>query len=158
MQASRLIRARSRTALEDAPHFEALILDGKPNASTQTVEIATAADLVVIPTGQTLDDLHPGVLLAHSLKGKGIAAGQIVFVLLRTTGSRRENEAARQYLADAGYTALAGEVPMSTAYGMAADAGKAITETSYNTLNTRAATVAQGVIDTIMAIQNRRAA
>ena len=43
---------------------------GKPNASEQTVEIAKVADLVVIPTGQTIDDLHPGLVLAHSLGKK----------------------------------------------------------------------------------------
>jgi len=150
--------ASVQTALGEAPHFDALVLDGKPNASAQTVEIANASDLVVIPTGQTLDDLHPGVLLAHSLQRQGIGAERLVFALLRTTGSRRENDAARHYLEDAGYAALPGEVPMSTAYGMAADAGKAITETSYRTLNARAAAVAQGVIDKIATIHNRRAA
>ena len=60
--------ASVKTALEDAARFDALILDGKPNASDQTLEIAQAADLVVIPSGQTVDDLHPGVVLAHSLR------------------------------------------------------------------------------------------
>lgn len=62
--------ATVKTALAEAPRFDALILDGKPNASDQTAEIAEAADLVVIPTGQTVDDLHPGVVLAHALRKK----------------------------------------------------------------------------------------
>ena len=41
--------ASVKTALEDAQRFDALILDGKPNASDQTLEIAMAADLVRDP-------------------------------------------------------------------------------------------------------------
>ena len=139
--------ANIRTALEDSPHFDVLVLDGKPNASQQTVEIAGAADLVVIPTGQTIDDLHPGVLLAHSLSRKGILPSKIVFAMFKTTGSKRENATARQYLSEAGYFVLNGEVSVSTAYGSASDMGKAITETSFGTLNARAANLAQSIID-----------
>ena len=78
--------------------------------------------------------------------------------MFRTTGSRRENDAARQYLAEAGYSAFEGEIPASTAYGMASDASRAITETSFRSLNDHAAVVAQGMIDRIAELQERRAA
>ena len=133
------------SALKDAAHVDAMILDGKPNASQQTVEIAQAADLCVIPTGPTVDDLHPGVVLAHSLRKKGV--GSIVFAMVKTTASSRETEAARAYLAHAGYEVLAGEVPVSTAYGQASDAGRAITETAFRSLNARASELAQSVVD-----------
>lgn len=150
--------ASVKTALEDAARFDALILDGKPNASEQTFEIAAAADLVVIPTGQTVDDLHPGVVLAHTLRKKGIAADKIAFALFRTTGSERENQAARDYLSEAGYLVLDSDVPVSTAYGSASDGGKAITETSFRTLNGRAAALAQAVIDRMAELQERQVA
>lgn len=150
--------ASVKTALEDATRFDAMILDGKPNASEQTSEIAKAADLVVIPTGQTVDDLHPGVVLAHSLRKKGISADKIAFAMFKTTGSERENAAARQYLSEAGYMVLDGEVGVSTAYGSASDAGKAITETSFRSLNDRAAKLAQSVIDKMVELQERQVA
>jgi len=150
--------ATVKTALEEAKRFDALIMDGKPNASEQTFEIATAADLVVIPTGQTVDDLHPGVVLAHSLRKKGIAPEKIAFAMFKTTGSERENAAARQYLTQAGYTVLAGEVGVSTAYGSASDIGRAITETSFKSLNDRAAKLAQSVIDKMAELQERQVA
>lgn len=150
--------ASVRSALEEAGRFDALILDGKPNASEQTVEIAKASDLVVIPTGQTLDDLHPGVVLAHSLRKKGVPAAKLAFVMFKTTGSDRENAAARQYVSEAGYLVLDGEVSVSTAYGSASDMGKAITETSFRTLNERAARLAQSVIDRIAELQERQVA
>jgi len=150
--------ASVKSALAEADRFDALIMDGKPNASEQTNEIALAADLVVIPTGQTVDDLHPGVVLAHGLRKKGVRPERIAFALFRTTGSARENQAAREYLHDAGYTVLEGEVPVSTAYGSASDAGKAITETSFKTLNARAAQLAQSVIDRIVELHEREVA
>jgi chromosome partitioning protein len=150
--------ASVKTALEDAPRFDALILDGKPSASDQTLEIAQAADLVVIPSGQTVDDLHPGVVLAHGLCKKGVSPEKIVFAMFKMTGSERENQAARQYLLDAGYTVLDGDVAVSTAYGSASDMGKAITETSFRTLNSRAAALAQSVIDKMAELQERQVA
>ena len=150
--------ASVKTALEEAPRFDALILDGKPNASDQTFKIAKAADLVVIPTGQTVDDLHPGVVLAHALRKKGIAQDKIAFAMFKTTGSERENAAARQYLTEAGYTVLEGEVSVSTAYGSASDIGKAITETSFKSLNERASKLAQSVIDLMAELSERQVA
>tara|TARA_R110000737_G_scaffold333449_1_gene351130 strand:+ start:8711 stop:9346 length:636 start_codon:yes stop_codon:yes gene_type:complete len=150
--------ASVKSALAEAERFDALLLDGKPNASEQTFEIAQAADLVVIPTGQTVDDLHPGVVLAHSLRKKGIPTERIAFVMFKTTGSERENQAARDYITEAGYIVLNGSVSVSTAYGSASDIGKAITETSFKSLNEKAADLAQSVIDRIVELQERQVA
>lgn len=150
--------ASIKSAVDEASRFDALILDGKPNASEQTLEIAKAANLVVIPTGQTVDDLHPGVVLAHSLRKKGITPDKIAFAMFKTTGSERENTAAREYIQQAGYMVLDGEVSVSTAYGSASDQGKAITETSFKTLNERASKLAQSVIDRMVELQERQVA
>jgi chromosome partitioning protein len=150
--------ASIKSAIEDADRFDALILDGKPNASEQTMEIAKVADLLVIPTGQTVDDLHPGVVLAHNLRKKGISSDMIAFAMFKTTGSERENAAARDYITQAGYMVLDGEVSVSTAYGSASDQGKAITETSFRSLNDRASKLAQSVIDRMVELQERQVA
>jgi chromosome partitioning protein len=63
-----------------------------------------------------------------------------------------------QYLTEAGYLVLDGEVSVSTAYGSASDMGKAITETSFRTLNDRAAKLAQSVIDKMAELQERQVA
>ncbi|MDE0408535.1 MAG: ParA family protein [Alphaproteobacteria bacterium] len=145
-----------QTALAEAPRFDALILDGKPHASDQTLEIAQSADLVLIPTGQTVDDLHPGVVLAHGLRKASIDARRIAFMLYRVTGSTRERAAARAYLEEAGYAVLDGDIPASTAYGSASDAGRAITETSFKSLNRRAGVLAQAIVDRLAQLQEDR--
>ena len=135
------------TALAEAGHFEAYILDGRPHASQQTLDIARAAHAVLIPTGQTKDDLRPAVRLAHSLADAGIEPSRIAFALVKTTHSTAEVAAARSYLEQTDYTLLDGDLPIYTAYGIAHDAGKAVTETPYRSLNDRAERLAQAMVD-----------
>ena len=85
-----------RTALAEAGRFDAYILDGRPHSSEQTIEIGRAAHVIVIPTGQTKDDLRPAVQLAHSLVDAGIDPSRIVFALVKTTRSTAEVSAARK--------------------------------------------------------------
>ena len=136
-----------RTALAEARRFDAYLLDGRPHSSQQTLEIARAADLLLIPTGQTKDDLRPAVTLAHGLVNEGIPASHIAFALIKTTGSEAEVAAARAYLAQTDYHTLLGGVPTSTAYGMAHDTGRALTETPFRSLNAKAEQLAQAIID-----------
>ena len=68
----------AQLALKVAGHYDLLALDGPPQASETTWQIAEAADLVVIPTGLCLDDLGPGVLLGHELTGRGLSADKLV--------------------------------------------------------------------------------
>ena len=53
------------TTLAEAKHFNAYILDGRPHSSRQTIKIARVAHLIVIPTGQTKDDLRPAAVDEH---------------------------------------------------------------------------------------------
>ena len=73
--------------------------------------------------------------LAHSLVDAGIDPSRIVFALVKMTRSAAEVSAARSYLEQTDYAVLDGDLPISTAYGIAHDAGKALTETAYQTLN-----------------------
>lgn len=136
-----------KTAVKEFHNFDIYILDGKPHSSEQTVEIAKISDIIVIPTGQTKDDLRPSVALAHSLVNSGIEISKICFVLVKTTNSKTEISAALHYLSQTDYNVLSGFLPISTAYATAHDQGKAVTETSFNTLNNKAKEIAQSIID-----------
>lgn len=141
-----------KTALAEAARFDAYILDGRPHSSQQTLEIARMADLTVIPTGQTKDDLRPAVKLAHSLADSGIEPERIAFALVKTTNSEAELSAARAYLEQTDYMTLDGFLPVSTAYGIAHDAGKVVTETPHKTLNAKAERLAQSIINRLAAL------
>lgn len=141
-----------KTALNETDRFDAYILDGRPHSSHQTLDIAKAADLLVIPTGQTKDDLRPAVKLAHSLVNEGIPETRIAFALVKTTNSETEINAARAYLEQTEYLTLDGFIPVSTAYGTAHDAGRTIAETTHKSLNEKAEKLAQAIIDRLAKI------
>ena len=145
-------------ALKIAAHYDLLVLDGAPHATQATKQIADASDLVIIPTGLALDDLRPGVRLAHDFVKARIAPQKIVFALCRVGHSQRETAEARDYLATAGYTVLAGALPEQTAYRQASDEGRAPTETRFASLNKHAETLAQSIVDTMAALSKQETA
>jgi chromosome partitioning protein len=136
-------------ALALADQYDMLILDGAPHSTSATRAIAQASHLTVIPTGLSLDDLPPAVVLAHDLVKQGIPRNKIVFALCKVGESTTEIEEARDYLKEAGYDILPGAIPEMTGYRRATDQGRALTETRYETLNHRAEEVAQGMVDRI---------
>ena len=144
------------TALKEAQGYDAFILDGRPHSSEQTLKIGKAANLIVIPTGQTKDDLRPAVKLAHNLADAGVSADKIAFALVKTTNSAAELRAAQDYLRQTDYTLLDGFLPVSTAYGIAHDAGRTVTETTHKSLNQKAEALAQSIIDRLTTLVSQQ--
>jgi chromosome partitioning protein len=134
-----------------------LILDGPPHSTAGTLRIAQVSNLCILPTGLSLDDLEPSVLLAHELVKKGIPTERVAFALCRVGDSETEIAEARSYIERAGYFVLKGELPERTAYRRAADVGRALTETPFDSLNTRADQLAQSIVDLITKAERRRA-
>ena len=66
-----------------------------PVVYSYLVGIFYSADVVVIPTGEGLDDLEPSVILANNLFKEGVLAKKIVFALSITSDSQREVASAR---------------------------------------------------------------
>jgi hypothetical protein len=56
------------------------------------------------------------------------------------------------YLREAGYTVLTGELPEKAAYRRASDEGRAATETHFASLNRRAEVLAQGVVNMLASL------
>lgn len=133
-------------ALRPAEQFDLLLLDGPARASSATLEIARAADLVVQPSGASIDDLRPAVLVFHELLKAGIPKSRLVFALCRM-GTDAEEAEARAYIDQAGYTALEGSLPERPSYRQASNAGLSITETRYPQLNLRADKLIQSMVD-----------
>lgn len=135
-------------AIKAADQFDLFILDGPARTSEATLEIAHKADLVVQPTGSSLDDLVPAVREFHALVQKGVLKAKLVFALSRI-GTETEEAEARDYLTRAGYAVLEGCLLERPAYRRAQNAGKSITETSFRALNSQADAIIQTLIDRI---------
>lgn len=145
-------------ALKIGEHYDLVILDGPPHSTAGTLKIAEASLLTVLPTGLSLDDLEPSVLLAHELRKGGIKTARLAFALSRVGDSESEIQEAREYVAEAGYRVLAGSLPEKTAYRRASDEGRSLTETRFPSLNKRSDELVQGIIDLITLMQKERAA
>lgn len=141
------------SALKAAPHVDLLILDGPPHSTSGTLKIAQAADIVLLPTGLSLDDMQPSVLLAHEMVSKRIPRAKIAFALCRVGDSDTEISEARRYIGDAGYKVLSGSIPEKIAYRRASDSGRALTETRFPSLNSRTDELAQSIINHVTKLQ-----
>lgn len=129
--------ATAAAALRDARDFDYFVVDAPARSSKGTLEIARFADLVVQPTGASLDDLRPAIRAFHELKAAGVHVKRMHFALCRI-GTPAEETDARAFLEDAGYLVLRGCLLERPAYRAAQGVGKAVTETQFATLNKRA--------------------
>lgn len=135
-------------ALKVASHYDLLIIDGPARTSTGTLEIAKVADLVVQPSGASVDDLRPAVREFHALVKEGIQKEKLIFALNRI-GTTAEEEEARGYINEAGYSVLAGCLLERPAYRKAQNSGHSVTETHFRGLNEKADALIQSIIDRI---------
>ncbi|MBB5061199.1 chromosome partitioning protein [Granulicella aggregans] len=133
-------------ALRSADQLDMLLLDGPARASSATLEIAQAATLVVQPSGASVDDLRPAILVFHELVKAGIPKDRLCFALCRI-GTDAEEADSRSYIEQAGYMTLQGSLPERPSYRQASNAGLSITETRYPQLNLRADTLIQSMVD-----------
>jgi chromosome partitioning protein len=54
-------------ALKAKAHHDLIVLDGAPHSTASTLKMVEASTLAVLPSGLSLEDLKPQVLLAHEL-------------------------------------------------------------------------------------------
>jgi chromosome partitioning protein len=138
-------------AVEHAEACDLLILDTPGGVNDDTLAVARMAHLIVQPTGPTLDDLHPTVLLFHELVDAGIPKSNLVAALCRVLNDGEE-AAARAYLEEAGYEVLAGSIPESIAYRVAHNRGRSLTETDEQAFNDRADALFEALLTKVAAI------
>ena len=137
-------------ALKDAADFDVFILDGAPQASKQTKEMAGTADLLIIPTGDSFEDREPAVELANDLYSDGISPAKIAFALCRVGDSKAQLTEARAYLGKTQYTVLDGEMPERDSFKTLLRDGRAPTESPFKSLRERSALMAQSAINALV--------
>jgi chromosome partitioning protein len=124
-----------------------MIFDGAPAASKTTLQIANNSQLILLPTGISIDDLEPTVRLGHELINEGISKQRIAIVFCRVGDSTSELLDARKYIEQTGYNMIQSSIPDRVAYRRAQDTGRSLAETNFKTLNERAIAIAQEIVD-----------
>ena len=141
-------------ALKQSDNYDLFVFDGAPHATRATLDISNTSDLVVIPTGLSLDDMEPAVILANDLVKNGVQPSKIALAFCRIGESEREFEEAKDYLSQTNYHILDGFMQEKTAFRRASDQGKAATESQYKGPKNQADNLIQSVINRIKELKN----
>ena len=142
-------------ALSASAKSDLVVLDTAGGVDASTLTIAKRAHLVVLPTGPSVDDLHPTVLLFHELAKAGIPRTHLCAAICRALLSAEEI-AARSYLQEAGVEVLAGFVPESAGYRIAHNKGQSLTETAERSLNEQADALMEALLNKIGSLTENR--
>jgi len=144
---------RIEDAVKNSSGFDMMIFDGAPHSSESTATIARYSDLVLLPTSDSIDSLRPSVLLAHELVKKGLRKDRLAFVLCMVSDSEILTDEAREYIMQAGYNILDGEIPVRTGYVRAHETGKSLSEASHPSLREKAEYLASSIVQKVNTIQ-----
>lgn len=137
-------------AIKEADHFDLMILDGPAHAEKGGKVMAQASDLIIIPTGYSLDDMEPQIEAAYELEYSGIPSEKILFVFCRAKGSDSEDVAARSYLRKARLTVLDPVLPELASIRQGHAEGRAASEVPFPKVQEKAIDVAQQIVDRLM--------
>ncbi len=126
-----------KDALDSTRGEEFVIIDTPGGISDAVAEITQHATFLVQPASPSVDDLYPAVLVFRALERVGVSRDRLAFAVCRTLADNEASDA-RAYLAELGYTVLAGDIPERLEYRAAMNQGRAITEANEEILSTRA--------------------
>lgn len=118
-------------AIKDAPAFDLMIMDGPAQSDRTGAVMAAASDLILIPTGYSLDDLDPQIQLAYDLEAAGVDLARVRVAFCRTRGSAKEDAAARDFIQRAGLVALDSAIRELPSIRTAHAIGRAASETGH---------------------------
>jgi len=136
-------------AISDAQHYDLMVLDGPAFAEKGGLTMAQASDLVLMPTGYSLDDMEPQVETAYDLHSAGVDPEKIAFVFTLVDGSLSEDAAARRYLGKAGMNVMENVMPQYPAIRQAMNSGRAASEVSHPDVKRRVLPLAQEIANTL---------
>ena len=140
-------------AIKDAEHYDLMVLDGPAFAERRGLSMARVSELIIMPTGYSLDDMEPQIETAYELEDNGVNPGQIVFVFCRTEGSASEDAAARAYLKKARVNILDPVFPERPSIRQAHNMGKAASEVSFPSIKSKILPLAQAIADKLNQIR-----
>ena len=141
-------------AISDAENFDLMILDGPAFAERGGLTMAQSSDLVLMPTGFSLDDMEPQVETAYDLQTAGIDLEKVMFVFSLIDGSQSEDAAARRYLQKAGMNVCENVLPQYPAIRQAMNTGRAASEVSHPDVKKRVLPLAQEIANKLKETQS----
>ena len=144
----------SRLRRED---YNLVVADGKPDSDQSSMDIAKVSDLIIVPTGLSMDDLEPQLRFAKELASKGVDAQRILFVLNKTDDSKVALREAKGYLEE--FAVADQDIVAKNSYQRAQNHGQAISEVAdhVGSLSERADLLAAEIVSYVNQLQERAA-
>ncbi len=140
-------------AVKEAERFDLLILDGPAHAEHGGRVMAQNSDLVLMPTGYSLDDMEPQIEAAYELEDASVPSERIFFCFCRAKGSEAEDRAARAYLAKARMNVLDPVFPELASIRQGHAEGKAASEVPFPGVQEKAIAVAQAIVNRLPGVK-----
>lgn len=138
-------------ALKEGDRFDLLILDGPAHAEKGGLVMAKHSELVLMPTGYSLDDMEAQIEAAYELEEAGIPPERIQFVFCRAKGSESEDRAARQYLKKARIVVFDPIFPEMASIRQGHAEGRAASEVPFPRVQDKVMDLVQAVADRLQA-------
>ncbi len=134
-------------AIKEAERFDLMILDGPAHAEQGGRVMAQNSDLILMPTGYSLDDMEPQIEAAYELEEAGVSTDKIFFCFCRAKGSEAEDRAARAYLGKARVNVLDPTFPELASIRQGHAEGRAASEVPFPKVREKAIAVAQAIMN-----------
>lgn len=137
-------------AAKQESRYDLVIMDGPAHAERGGLTMAKLSELVILPTGYSLDDLDPQCRVAYELEDAGIPADKIRISICRARGSASEAQTVRDYIRRGRLTAFEKELRELPTIRQAHTLGRAASETTHAHINAEAVAVAQEIAEDLI--------
>ena len=132
-----------------------LVIDAPGWSDQMTLSLGRWSDLLLLPTGASIDDLNPTIRLLHELTGSGVPVWKLAVALCRVQ-SDSEMRAARGYLEAARYQALKGALRERVSFRTVQNEGKSVTEVSFEGMCREAKELVDSIAEALARAQEKR--
>lgn len=137
-------------AIKEAERYEILIIDAPGHSGEHMLPLARAANLLIQPSGGSLADLRPAIREFNELVRQGVPKEKLAMILSRIN-KETEEEGAKIYIQDAGYTLIDGALRQKLAYALAMNEGATVTEVKAKKMREEADVAVNAMTDAILA-------
>lgn len=131
----------------ESGQWDLIVIDSAAYATKSLLSLIDIVDLLVLPTGFSVDDLRTTVTTVNALRNKGHSTDKMAVVFAGVSESESEYSTALEYLQPCGVPVIPGAIPFLTSFSQAQDKGLALTESPFPGPRQKADDVVQGVID-----------
>ena len=78
--------------------YQDIVIDTRGQHDELSLDLATSADVVFLPSSFSFDDVAPTLRVIESLRNAGVPSARVAIVFCRTGGSKKQEQQARSVL------------------------------------------------------------